>query len=145
MASNRFNQRPVPRRRPAICHPPPVPPYVPVPLVKPRQLTGFVRWTDLDPAIPIPPDVSDYILLNQVGTGQVYEGQTPPNRYHVLATVQLQTAPDLYLVTLALWKLGSWVESHGWSAVKVHFPFDTSLLTNITIPGRDFRLARFME
>lgn len=118
---------------------------MPVPLVKPRQLAGFVRWTDLDPALPQKPDVSSYVDLPQVNPTPTYEGSTAKNRFHVVARVQLQTAPDIYLVTLELWELGSWLESHSWSAVQVHFPFDTALLTNITIPGQDYRLARFME
>ena len=145
MASNRFNQRPVPRQRPAICHPPPDPPYPIVPITKPRNLAGFVRWTDLDPAVEYPPDVSDYVDLAEFDPTPWYKGVTPPNRFHVMASVRMETAPDVYLVQLLLYEFGLHTETHNWQNVKIHFPFDTGLLTHTVIPGQDFRIARFME
>lgn len=145
MASNRFNQRPVPHRRPSICHPPPVIPYPPVPPTKPRNLAGFARWTDLDPALEFKPDVHSYIDLQLINPTPTYEGSSPKNRFHLVVRVQLQTPPDLFLVTLELWQLGSLSESHPWSAVRVTIPFDTGLLTDILIPHQDYRLARFLE
>ena len=145
MPSNRFNLRPVPTRRPSICHPPPVVPYPPVPLTRPRNLNGFFRWTDLDPALEHKPDLTGYLELAQVNPLPIYQGTSPKNRFHVVARVQVQTPPSRYLITLELWELGACLESHSWSDHQVHFPFDTGLLTDILSPGQDYRLARFME
>lgn len=145
MASSKFNRRPVPRRRPPICRPPPKEPYDPVPEEKPRQLAGFARWTDLDPAIEHPPDTHGYLALQKIDELPTYRGQTLPNTYHLVATVQLKTPPDVFLVKLDLYHDNYLEESHSWPAVQVHFPFDTGLLTDVVIPNQDYRLARFME
>lgn len=145
MPSSKFNRNPIPRLRPPICHPPPDPPYPIVPITKPRQLSGFLRWTDLDPAEEFVPDLSAYVDLPQINPTPTYEGRTPDARFHVVARVQLQTAPNRFLIQLFLYQLGILQESHSWSDVQVAFPFDTRLLTHTIIPNYDFRLARFME
>lgn len=145
MASNRFNQRPVPHRRPSICNPPPVFPFPPVPPTKPRNLAGFARWTDLDPALPHRPDVHSYIDLDLINPTPTYQGSTPPAQFRITAIVQLQTPPDLFLVQIRCFDGGLYNEWHSWSAVKVTVPFDTGLLTHTIIAHYDFRLARFLE
>jgi len=111
----------------------------------PRQLGGFARWTDLDPALEFKPNVASYITLLKINDTPTYVGQTPKNRFHLVATVYAQEAPNLYFVGLDLYELGGLIEYWAWTLVPVAYPFDTGLLTDIHIPGKDLRIARFME
>ena len=143
MPSNKFNQRPVPRRRPAICIAPAgscLPKYE---TLIPIRLTIAFGWVDLDPALP--PEEQPQIFA--FGTSDPRTGDPPS--WHIAHTqppwelhcwVELEPTPGRCLVTLRLWYLE---EHEDWVFPTVTFnpwkPFDTRPLTHTHIPFKDYR------
>ena len=145
MPSSKFNQTPVPRRRPAICVAPLgscAPPYD---RRRPPSLSGYIHWVNADPEQP----VYSFGLIHcpHRDAGGTYMGETElkTSRLGVIIADQYPTPSAI----VAIWIFDQWrrPEWHTWPDVPMPLdkPFDTRLLTTIYIPGNDFRIAQFNE
>lgn len=145
MPSSKFNQRPVPRRRPAICIAPAgscLPHYD---FNNPPFLQATIDWFDLDPLDPI--GASGYCLLAKTGPEPRYYGESAPAGTRIAAEVWATGTPPLWNVDAILfWEARAPVTWH-FTAVTVDpdVPFDSGLLSNINLPGQDYRFARILN
>lgn len=145
MPGSKFNKRPVARRRPAICIAP-AGSCLPVYDGRlPDWVSGMVNWTDLDPVDPH--SAAGIVRLGPRSATGKYSGHIhlPP----VILGAEIQ---DNYPTPSATVSLRYW--DPFWLQLTFYFPtcpmpldepFDTHLLTQITIPLYDFRKCRFAE
>lgn len=145
MPSSKFNQRPVPKRRPAICIAPAgscLPPYD---FDDPPFLQAFIDWWDLDPVDPI--GASGYCVLAKTGPEPTYYGQAAPAGTRIAAEVWATGTPPLWNVDAILfWLTGPAIIWHFTDVpVDPQVPFDSGLLQDINIPGQDYRFARILN
>ena len=143
MPSSKFNQRPVPRRRPAICISPAgscLPPYD---LVAPDKLTAVVAAVDIPPPIAYawhaftitgtrqtPPAYSALINFNEGDLGLLLEQDLPSQLWTLTFTITLLGFPPGDII---------------WTNIFIDpsKAFDTSLLTRTFVPGINYYRARF--
>lgn len=144
MPSNSFNASNPAAKPPAYCHFDPTPlPIIPFG-APPPLLSGWARWTDLDPEFPI--DVAMFIKLARDGVLFRWYGAATMNRITLTLTLERITDPNPWRVSLAKrWNhLGH--EVLDWDPVTMQLEptYDTGALTSVNIPGYDYRQARVM-
>lgn len=142
MPSSKFNQRPVPKQRPAICIAPAgscLPPYD---LAAPDTLTAALVAVDL--TNPVPYDWRPFTATQTRETPPAYR-QTlkfPDGTFQF--RIKRQANPDL-------WTLTFYCTPAGWPLILVVWtdifvdqaaPFDTRLLTKQYTPGTHYYRAR---
>lgn len=145
MPSSKFNQRPVPKRRPPICIAPAgscLPDYD---LNNPPFLNAFIDWWDLDPLDPI--GGRGYCILNKIGPEPTYYGESAAAGTRIGAEVWPTGAPPHWHVDAILfWEArppAIWHFTNVW--INPDLPFDSGLLRDINIPGQDYRFARILN
>lgn len=145
MTSSRFNQRPVPRRKPSICI---APAGSCLPLYdrrRPPQLHGLVHWKDLDPISPM--HAAGCVTTGLRSPTGFYSGQVSYLQAIVGANIQDNWPAPTVDVQLyyqdAFWGL----LTHDFPTVDMPIdqPFNTRLLSTVFIHGIDFRDAWFNE
>lgn len=145
MPSSKFNQRPVPKKRPAICIAPAgscLPGYD---LDNPPYLQGYVRWIDLDPLRPV--TASGYAFLSKTGPQPTYYGESALAGTRIAAEVWPTGPPGRWNVDVILFWESDPPETVHFTNVYVDptKPFDSDALEVVTIPGQDFQQARIMN
>lgn len=172
MPSSKFSQRPVPRRRPAICASLRRPITEPPPgkvageilgwryclptldSIYPKTLIGTWGHVDRDPGKPgiENPVLHASGLAPRVGTHPVHFHATgvfyPPVEGNIDTLLDCHIIHKQFLsyykVTLWLWWMwGTGEFTWDWVWISPTKPFDTGLLTDVVIPGRDYRYCQF--
>lgn len=145
MTSSRFNQRPVPRRKPSICIAPAgscLPEYD---RRRPPNLYGLIHWRDLDPVSPM--DAGGLIITGLRSPAGEYHGQQTVDLVTIGANISDQWPTPIVNVQIfyddAFWGY----QTHNFPPVDMPIdePFNTRLLQTIFSHGIDFRDAWFNE
>ena len=143
MPSSKFNQRPTPRRRPAICIAPAGSCLQPYELFFPEKAFGFVT------AVDVPPPVA----YNWHACFNTQKMATPPSYYQIRfwdegrleVLIQEQFPLPLWNLTLSITLEGQPPGTIEWTNIFIDpsKAFDTGLLTRIIVPGINYYRARF--
>lgn len=164
MPSSKFNKRPVPKQRPAICasipKPPPaaatgrgfpaaaVEPYClpPLNLLCPPRLQVIFGWIDGDPALPPEQQPKLYAGVTsdeKLGDPPSWHAAYIEKPWELHAWVEWEELPGRCAVTLRLWHYEQ-SEDFVWDPVWYNpfAAFDTHRLTNLVIPWQDYRWFR---
>lgn len=145
MPGSKFNRRPVPRRRPAICIAPAGSCLPPTDRRRPEYIAGFAQWTDLDPVAPT--SAAGIIRAGPRSGGGTYAGEITTSGARLLAFISDHWPTPLVDVTLYIFDpyRNPEVFAFPTASCPLEQPFDTGLLTKIYIPGYDLRVAHFTE
>lgn len=142
MPSSKFNQRPVPKQRPAICIAPAgscLPPYD---LAAPETLTATIVAVSLND--PTPYDWRAMATTDPRETWPAYALtlRFPDGILHLRAEQQLD--PNLWNVTFDCHPDGGAPKLLFWTDLPIDpaAPFDTGLLTKMYVPGINYYRAR---
>lgn len=143
MPSSKFNQRPVPKRRPAICIAPAGSCLPPIDPLMPLNLVGSCGWMDLDPLTPV--DLSALITTGNRQTPIAWSGQAILTQGTLSILIQQTDPAGFYDVTLGIDAPPQPPGHYTWPNVFIDptQPFDTRLLTHVYLPGIDRGFARF--
>lgn len=143
MPSSKFNKRPVPRRRPAICIAPPGSCLPPFDTRTPPDLYGWVNWRDLDPVSPM--DAKSMMTTVPRSPTGLYKAIVVIGSATIGANIQDNwPAPTVDVEIFyqdAFWGYQSWFFPT--LSMPVDRPFNTGTLTAIFVPGTDFRITWF--
>ena len=143
--SSKFNIKPIPILRPAICKKPHGSCWPAWPPEQPLFVHAYLDLYDLDPADPI--GASGYTQMPMVSPEPTYAGLSPPAPNRVGALIAPAAAPGYWNVEATLHPPAHASVSWFWFDVFIDplRPFDTGLLHNVIIPGLDYQNVRIMQ
>lgn len=142
MVSNALTGRKYTEGPPPVCKIPPERGPWPPPGAPATELHGYANWTDLDPVAPYAQQAM--FPLKRMGAINYYFGRSSPGSVRLeLYAIQAGTTPYWNIIIIT-YDPGAAPEWEMWPSVYVDpdKPFDTRLLTDVTIPGIDYRIAR---
>lgn len=144
MGSTIFSSSHPPIKPPAYCKsliedlPPALPPTGPI------ELQGFANWTDLDPLGPL--DISMYAPMSRTPPAWIWSGAKTVEGTLFVITLERLTDPNPWELRLDVWRTPTAHEWYAWPPFNMNtaIPWETPLLTQTVLPGKDYRSAQAM-